>query len=227
MMERTSCWSSSGCIGVNTDEDPNGSSVEGRVSDISGPAFALVRLYDPLYRLMGLAHIPKSWVFGSWTDLLDRLLREGLIERGRAIDLGCGVGEEALYLAQRGFEVTGLDISTAAIRLARRRAATVGAEVAFEVDDLTALEGTYGTFDLLVDLGTLNDIAEPHRDPYVETIASFSRPGSRFILLGFESKLPEEERRRRFGDRFDIETVDERVEPLFRRRMITSLLARK
>lgn len=185
-----------------------------------------VKLYELLYRLIAVSHIPKSWVFSSGTAMLDQLLQDVVIEAGRAIDLGCGVGEEALFLAQNGFDVTGIDISPTAIALAARHASEVGATVRFEVDDLTALTNDYGTFDLLVDLGTLNDIDRPDRNAYVETVASLSHPGSRFILFGFESKLPADEREVRFGSRFAIETLDERIEPMFRRRMITSLLVR-
>lgn len=183
--------------------------------------------HEPLYRLMAALRLPKQWVYGSWTGMLGQLLERGTIESGRAIDLGCGVGEEALYLAENGFDVTGVDISPTAIRLADRRASSTESLVRFEVDDVTDLKGDYGTFDVLVDIGTLNDIDQPGRDAYVQTVRTLSRPGSRFILFGFDSKLPIEERERRFGSDFTVETLDERTEPLFRRRMITSLLVRR
>lgn len=184
-------------------------------------------LHEPLYRLMAALRLPKQWVYGSWTGLLEQLLDGGTIKPGRAIDLGCGVGEEALYLGENGFDVTGVDISPTAIRLADRRASSADRTVRFVVDDLTGLEGDYGTFDVLVDFGTLNDIGRPGRDAYVRTVKTLSRPGSRFILFGFDSKLPIKEREERFGSDFTVETLDERIEPLFRRRMITSLLVRR
>ena len=176
---------------------------------------------------MAALHLPKRWVYGSWTGLLGRLIEAGTIEPGRAIDLGCGVGEEALYLAENGFDVTGIDISPTAIKLADRRASSLKLPVRFAVDDVTDLKGDYGTFDLLVDIGTLNDVDQSGRGAYVQTVRSLSRPESRFILVGFDSKLPIEERENRFGSDFTLETLDERTEPLLRRRMITSLLVRR
>lgn len=186
-----------------------------------------MRFHESLYRLIATLHLPKRWVFGSWTGLLQQLLEDGAIEPGRAVDLGCGVGEEALYLAENGFDVTGIDISPTAINMAHRLASSKGIPVRFEVDDLTDLEEDYGTFDVLVDIGTLNDIDQTDRNAYVQTVRSLSHPGSRFILFGFESKLPIEERENRLGSDFTIETLDERIEPIFRRRMITTLLVRR
>ncbi|HZD24534.1 MAG TPA: class I SAM-dependent methyltransferase [Acidimicrobiia bacterium] len=183
--------------------------------------------HEPLYRMMATLHLPKRWVFGSWTGFLEQLLETGTIKPGQAIDLGCGAGEEAVYLAENGFDVTGIDISPTAIRLANRRASSAGMSVRFQVDDLTNLECNYSTFDVLVDIGTLNDIDRSGRDAYVHTVRGLSHAGSRFILFGFGSQLPIEEREARFGSDFTIETLQERTEPLFRRRMITSLLVRR
>ncbi len=185
------------------------------------------RLYEPLYRLMATLRIPKTVVFGSAVPLLDRLLDEGRLPGGRAIDLGCGVGTEAVLLARRGFDVTGVDFSPTAVRLARRRAAADGVDVEFIVDDLTRLRHVHGTFDLLVDIGTLNDIRGPDRDRYLDNVVPLARTGSRFVLFGFARNLSVEELTARFSAMFTIETLEDRTEPLFRRRMITSLLTRR
>ncbi|MEO6577494.1 MAG: class I SAM-dependent methyltransferase [Candidatus Limnocylindria bacterium] len=61
---------------------------------------------------------------------------------GRAIDLGCGTGANVLYLAQHGFESTGVDFSPIALRVARKRASAVGMDghVRFVEGDPTARE---------------------------------------------------------------------------------------
>lgn len=185
------------------------------------------RSYEPLYRLMAALRIPKTLVFGTAVPLLDRLLDEGRLGDGRAIDLGCGVGTEAVLLARRGFDVTGVDFSATAITLARRQAAAADVDVEFIGDDLTRLRHVQGTFDLLVDIGTLNDIRGRDRDRYLENVIPLTHVGSRFVLFGFGKHLSQEELAARFGRMFTIETLEDRTEPVFRRQMITSLLTRK
>jgi cyclopropane fatty-acyl-phospholipid synthase-like methyltransferase len=184
------------------------------------------RLYEPLYRLMATFRIPKSVVFGSATSILGRLLDEGRIHGGSAIDLGCGVGAEAIFLARHGFDVTGVDFSKTAIKLAQRHAAKAGVEVAFLVEDLTRIQNVKGTYDLLVDIGTLNDLRGQDRDRYIENVVPLAHAGSHFLLFGFDKHLSHDERVERFSPMFSIETLDDKTEPVFRRRMITSLLTR-
>jgi methylase of polypeptide subunit release factors len=59
---------------------------------------------------------------------------------GRAIDLGCGTGSTAIYLAQHGFGSTGVDFSSIALRTAGKRATELGMDrqVRFVQGDLTA-----------------------------------------------------------------------------------------
>src|SRR5437763_4688968 len=70
---------------------------------------------------------------------------------GEVLDIGCGLGDNAIYLASRGHSVTGLDGSPAAIEEARRRAAAAGVTVNFDVADATELTGYEGLFDAVVD----------------------------------------------------------------------------
>lgn len=89
-------------------------------------------------------------------------------------------------MAQRGFEVTGVDFAAAAIELGRKRAAEAGVQVDFIQDDLTDLQHGNGTFDLLVDYGTLDDLKPPKRDLYMQNVLPLTHPGSLFVLYCFE-----------------------------------------
>ncbi len=90
-------------------------------------------------------------------DLVD-LVESGRIAPSRAIDIGCGTGTSSIYLASRGFEVTGVDFAPAAIRRARAAAADAQVTATFLVDDFTAPMAIPGEFDLLVDHGTFDDL---------------------------------------------------------------------
>lgn len=69
---------------------------------------------------------------------------------GRALDLGCGQGRNAVWLATLGHDVTGLDLSPVAIEHARRLASETGVDVEFDVVDLLAWDPGGRTWDLVV-----------------------------------------------------------------------------
>ncbi len=115
-------------------------------------------MYDLWYRFG-----TPPWVMGPRPELV-RLVADGTLTRGRALDLGCGTGDNAIYLAQHGFTVAALDYAPSAIAKARRKAAKAGVAVEFVVDDLTGLRSVRGQFDLLVDYGTLDDLGATQRD---------------------------------------------------------------
>jgi cyclopropane fatty-acyl-phospholipid synthase-like methyltransferase len=80
-------------------------------------------------------------------------------------------------------------------------------------DDLTNLRHVSGTFDLLVDIGALNDLNEGDRDLYMKNVMPLTRPGGRFLLGGFKKKLGPGEIERRFGGQFQIEEVPGELDP--------------
>jgi SAM-dependent methyltransferase len=169
---------------------------------------------------IGYRYFRMPWEQGPRDELV-RLVESGRIRPCRALDLGCGTGANALYLAQRGFDVTGVDYAVAAIEKARRRAAAAGATVSLVVDDLTDPQRLSGVFDFLVDYGTFDDLTPAGRDCYLDTLLALSHAGSQYLLWCFEYKMRWWERfipffppplapgeaQRRFGQRFAIERL--------------------
>jgi cyclopropane fatty-acyl-phospholipid synthase-like methyltransferase len=181
-------------------------------------------LYEFFYRI---PFIPIAWIFGPLVPPLVDLVENGRLPPGRAIDLGCGVGVEAIYLARNGFDVTGVDFSPTAIKRARRNAREAGVQVTFVEDDLTDLRQVSGTFDLLVDIGALYDLNQVDRNLYVRNILPLTHSDTRYLLMGFENKLPPDEIERRFGQNFGIETLATGSESVFGRQIIFYWLHRK
>jgi SAM-dependent methyltransferase len=168
----------------------------------------------------GYRHFKVPWDGGPRQHLVE-LVENGRIPPCKAIDLGSGTANNCIFLARHGFEVTGVDFAAGAVALGRRRAAEAGVAVAFVEDDLTDLRHISGAFDLLVDYGTLDDLAPKDRDLYLQNIVPLTHPGSQFLLYCFEWQprwwegpfflrmaCEPGEIERRFGPYFQIERYD-------------------
>lgn len=85
-------------------------------------------------------------------ETIERLLQTALKSSGpfRILDCSCGVGTQALALAQRGHEVTGTDISSGAIQRAKSEAVKIGVPITLEVADMRSLENVNGPFDAVL-----------------------------------------------------------------------------
>lgn len=145
------------------------------------------RTYDLLYRTWA----PWDRV-GVRPELRTRLDRGEVAPatHPRAIDLGCGTGVNAVELAARGFEVTGIDLSGVAIAAARRRAADAGVAdrcrwIQADLTDPGVLADEAGRFDLLLDVGTIDDLDRPGRQAVAALVARLARPGATLLCWCF------------------------------------------
>src|SRR5262249_51216827 len=86
-----------------------------------------------------------EWPDENLTEWLDR----GLIGPGRVLELGCGNGRNAVYLARRGFSVDAADFSARAIDWARERAATAGVAVNYQCRSVFDMSFSAGSYDLV------------------------------------------------------------------------------
>ncbi|HEX6221020.1 MAG TPA: class I SAM-dependent methyltransferase [Acidimicrobiia bacterium] len=148
------------------------------------------RVYDWMYRVWA----PWDSV-GVRKDLIDLLTRGDVDPRRypRSIDVGCGTGANVVHLAGAGFDAWGVDFSEIAIRKGRARAAAAGLDAHFVVGDLTApsIPGIEGTFDFVVDFGTLDDLRGESRAAMADTITRLSHPGSKFLEYCFYGETEE------------------------------------
>ena len=105
---------------------------------------------------------------------------------GRALDLGCGTGANAIYLARQGWDVVGVDFVADAIETAKSQALSAGVTVGFLLGDVAQLgkAGVRGLFDLLVDVGCYHAIPDRLRDAYAAGVAAVAREGADFYLAG-------------------------------------------
>lgn len=157
------------------------------------------------------------WDTGRPSAELMAVLREEAIPPGRAIDLGCGTGANAVALAERRFEVTGVDVSELALQRARRRAAEAGVRARFIRADLLEQPELGGPFDFLFDRGCYHVLRRENVWAALQMLRSLTRPGSRFLLLTGNAdgewtehgppRVHEAELREELGELFEIEWI--------------------
>jgi cyclopropane fatty-acyl-phospholipid synthase-like methyltransferase len=104
---------------------------------------------------------------------------------GRALDLGCGTGTNAIYMAQHGWQTVGVDFIGKAIRLARQKARKAGVKVTFILDDVTCLSGIHAPFDLVLDIGCFHMLSPSEKERYYANLLRLIAPQGFFLLYGF------------------------------------------
>jgi len=150
---------------------------------------------------------------------------QGSLSPGRALDLGCGTGTNALYLARHDWQVVGIDFSELAIGTARTKLATASLPgVTFHHGDATQLtaEGITGFFDFVLDIGCFHGVPPTKRDRYVREVAAHTRAGATLLMFAFGSAMRtpgrhptrESEIRRRFGASFDMTRIELGTHPV-------------
>ncbi len=121
------------------------------------------------------------------------IVAAGLIPAGATVlDVGCGAGAEAIFLARCGFRPIGVDTSGKALDLARGRAAEAGVEVDFHLADATELPLVDGSVDFASDRSCFHVVDHDRRLEYARELRRVLGPGAPFLLRGAAADDDEE-----------------------------------
>lgn len=158
------------------------------------------------------------WDTGVPSRELVRLVESRTVAPGRALELGCGTGTNAVYLAQHGFEVTALDISAVAVRAARLRAESHSVAIEFVLADICTWNPSVEPFDFVFDRGCYHTVRRDNLPGLLRTLERITRPGSRYLVLAGNAREPatmgpprvhEHELRAELGDLFRVDSLVE------------------
>ncbi len=98
----------------------------------------------------------------------------------KALVVGCGLGDDAKYLHDLGFKVTGFDISPTAIEWAKK----LNPEIHFEVADLFApFRGWLGAFEFVLEIYTIQPLPIEIRPKVIDAIANFVAPNGKIVVV--------------------------------------------
>jgi cyclopropane fatty-acyl-phospholipid synthase-like methyltransferase len=143
--------------------------------------------------MMSVTHFTEAykgkppWDIGRHQPAFEELADAGVIA-GPVLDVGCGTGENALFLAALGFAVVGVDAVEAAVQAARRKAAARGLEAEFLVHDALALQGLGRRFATVVDSGLFHTFDDDERRRFVTSLAAALALGGRYYVLCFSER---------------------------------------
>jgi SAM-dependent methyltransferase len=129
------------------------------------------------------------WDIGGPQPEVVRLAEDGEVV-GDVLDLGCGTGENALFLASRGHRVIGIDASPTAVARAKEKAAARGVPAAFLVADALALGKLRRRFETALDCGLFHTLDVADHRAYAESLTEALSPGSTLHLLCFSDEEP-------------------------------------
>ncbi|MPM87448.1 Ubiquinone biosynthesis O-methyltransferase [bioreactor metagenome] len=122
------------------------------------------------------------------------LVQSGEIKTGKALDIGCGRGENALMLAVNGCNVTGIDLAENAISDAKVKAMERHVKAKFIVEDVLQMDWLFeeGEFDIVVDSGLFHVMTDEERPIFAQQVHRVLRKGGRYFMLCFSDKEPGE-----------------------------------
>ncbi|MGZ4863793.1 MAG: class I SAM-dependent methyltransferase [Halobacteriota archaeon] len=141
--------------------------------------------FDSIYQ----GDTPPYWDIGRPQKEFVELEKAGEIV-GSVLDVGCGTGENALFLAAQGHDVWGVDFTSIAIKKARDKAIERNLKVTFLTQNALDLHNLGRVFDTIIDSGLFHVFSDEERPLFVTSLASVLRSHGTYFMLCFSELVP-------------------------------------
>lgn len=172
--------------------------------------------YDSIYASRKPSQ--HQWVAGTASPELVKLVWDHTLKPGMDIlEVGSGVGTESVFLSVRGMNVTGVDLSSSAVGIAKQLADLYGTPAQFKQGDALNLDFADGSFDVVCDQGVFHHLTDEERPLFAKSIARVLKPGGMLLLRCFSDKIEGGKQPRKiksreltdtFLDYFDLEKME-------------------
>ncbi len=138
-------------------------------------------IFEKAYEKSGEA----AWTHSKPPAELIELVETGKIKPCKVLDVGCGEGFYAIYLASKGFDVLCIDISEKAIKYAKENAKKAGVNIRFKVMDLRDLPELKGKFNFVLEWAILHGIAFEERQKHIENVNNLLNENGKYFSVCF------------------------------------------
>jgi len=169
--------------------------------------------WNQIYRWYPIEALP--WELGRPRKVLVELVEKGLIKKGKALDICCGTGTNALYLTKKGFQVTGIDISSKAIEYAKEKARKAHARIQFQVQNFLNLPFKDGEFDFVFDMGCFHHVQVKDRSTFIRGVHRILKKNGSYLMICFSDRnglawnhFTKEQIIQLFSDHFKIKSIE-------------------
>ena len=142
--------------------------------------------WDQIYQKYPLEEL--GWELGKPRPILREYVEKGFLKKGKALDICCGAGTNTVYLAEKGFEVIGIDISPTAIGYAEKKAAQSKVQVSLKVQDFLELPFEDEEFDFVFDIGCFHHVKPEDRAKFINGVHRVLKKRGSYMLTCFSYK---------------------------------------
>jgi 2-polyprenyl-3-methyl-5-hydroxy-6-metoxy-1,4-benzoquinol methylase len=139
--------------------------------------------WDEFYRKYPLEEL--GWELGKPRPIIVKYMEKGIIPKGRALDICCGAGTNTVYLAQSGFDVTGIDISRTAIEIAKKKAHKAKVNINFLAESFIDLPFIDEAFSFVFDMGCFHHVEVEERPTFIEGVHRVIKKDGVYMLTCF------------------------------------------
>jgi ubiquinone/menaquinone biosynthesis C-methylase UbiE len=142
-----------------------------------------IQTWDTIYKTQD-----TPWDMEEPDEYLLNLVTHGVIKPCKALDIGCGTGNEVIFLAKQGFNAVGVDISTLAVNIARRKATEENVRCHFYVGDALHLPNLLKErFEFVLDRACFHFVDPRDRKRYISSVKNVMADNAKFLLIASSS----------------------------------------